>query len=100
MALYTKQQLIDAYCASTGCDSSKMPEEIIRVQAEIDARIDKLTTKKAEVVAAATAMASNIQNRINNIEPDAKERIKDIALAYLVTQIAAQNETDNESVNL
>ena len=106
MALYTKQQLKDAYFAKVESDPSAVNDdtwfaaEVIRVQAEIDARLTQLTTRKANVIADGTTRVNTIQGRIDAIEPDAKERMKDIALAYLSQQSAAQNRADNEEVDL
>jgi hypothetical protein len=102
--LYTKQQLIDAYLEATGNPSQVAPEfmpaEIIRVQAEIDDRIAKLAARKASLIANGAERVNQIQARIDNIEPDAKEKMKDIALRYLAQQAQAQSDTDNEGVDL
>jgi hypothetical protein len=106
MALYTVQQLKDAYFAVKGTDPSDVNDgpwfaaEIIRVQAEIDARISQLATRKASLIANGTERVNQIQTRIDNIEPDAREKMKDIALRYIASQASAQSELDNEDVDL
>jgi hypothetical protein len=102
--LYTKQQLIDAYLASTGnpseVDPGFMAAEVIRVQAQIDEVINRLTDRKADLISRGTVRVNEIQARIDSIEPDAKEKMKDIALGYIASQAAAQNDTDNDGVSL
>jgi len=106
MALYTKQQLKDAYFAKVETNSSAINDnawfaaEIIKVQAQIDAQIATLSTRKAELIERVTVRAGEVQARIDAIEPVAKEKMKDIALAYIASQAAAQSETDNDSVDL
>jgi hypothetical protein len=104
MAIYTKQQLIDAYLEATGnpseVDPGFMAAEVIRVQAEIDARLDQLTNRKASLISNGLERVNQIQARIDAIEPDAKEKMKDIALNYIASQAAIQSETDNEGVDL
>ena len=102
MATYTKQQLIDAYCVKTGCGSSasELQDEVIRLQTVIDERIFFLTARKNKIITLATEQANQIQSRINEIEPDAKEKMKDIALKYLASLEAAQSKIDNDGVNL
>lgn len=106
MALYTKQQLKDAYFAQVETDPSAVNDnawfaaEIIRVQAEIDTRIDRLTTRKATLIANGLERINQVQARIDNIEPDAKEQMKDVALAYIASLAEAQSEIDNDGVNL
>lgn len=106
MALYTKQKLKDAYFAKVNTDPSieKNNEwfaaEVARVQAQIDDRLNQLTARKAEVIANATARVNEIQSRIDAIEPDAKEKMKTIALQYIWSQENAQDVTDNSGVSL
>ena len=87
--LYTKQQLIAAYCASADIDPGTIAEEIVKVQAEIDANIAQITVRR-----------NRIQSRIDNVETDAKTKMKGIALRYLATEAADQSEDDNNKVNL
>ncbi len=87
--LYTKQQLIDAYCASEGVVEGDLPAIIITVQAEIDARIASWNDKVVKY-----------QNVVDNLETDAKTKMKLKALRYLAFQEAAQSVIDNEAVSL
>ena len=106
MALYTKQQLKDAYFIKVNTDPSAVNEnawfaaEVIRVQAEIDAKLATLTERKATLITRGTERVNQIQARIDNIEPDAKEKMKDVALAYIASQAAAQSDIDNDGVSL
>ena len=102
MATYTKQQLIDAYCAKTGCGSSaqEIDAEVIRVQTEIDIKIARLQQRVTEITNSSNTRLANITQRLDGIEPDAKESMKDIALDYLADQAADQSDIDNSDVNL
>jgi hypothetical protein len=106
MALYTKQQLKDAYFAKVATDPSAVNDnawfaaEIIRVQAQIDEQIDRLTDRKATLIANGAERVNQIQTRIDNIEPDAKEKMKTIALQQIWTQDNAQDVIDTGGVSL
>ena len=105
MALYTLQQLVDAYLEASNANPSEvgpgyLAAKAIEVQAQIDDRIDNLTTRKAEVISRGTERVNEIQTRIDNIEPDAKTHMKNIALRHLAAQAANQSENDNIGVNL
>jgi low affinity Fe/Cu permease len=106
MALYTKQQLMEAYFAkvetnpSVEMDNAWFDAEIIKVQAEIDARIDQLTTRKANLITNGTERVNEIQARIDRIEPDAKEKMKSIALSQIWSQDNAQDVIDTGGVSL
>lgn len=106
MALYTKQQLKNAYFAKVNNDPSVEQDnawfaaESIRVQAEIDATLDKLTKRKADAIARGTERVNQIQSRIDDIEPVAKEKMKTIALNYIWTQDNAQDVIDTGGVSL
>jgi hypothetical protein len=105
MALYTKQQLIDAYLASSSVNPSEvdpgfMAAEVIRVQAEIDAQILRLTDRKANLIDRGAERVNEIQARIDNIEPVAKEKMKNIALGYISSQAHTQDDADNSEVSL
>lgn len=106
MALYTKQQLKDAYFAKVETDPSAINDnawfaaEVIRVQAQIDEQIDRLTDRKANLISQGTERVNQIQARIDSIEPDAKEKMKDIALGYISQTAHAQDDTDNSGVSL
>jgi len=102
MALYTKQQLIDAYCASTGCGSSnpELTAEVIRVQAEIDAELSILVARKERLIAVGTEKLNAVQSEIDSIEPNARESMKNVAFEYIWSQDNAQDEIDSDGVSL
>lgn len=106
MAVYTKEQLKEAYFLATETNPSIVMNndyfvaEIIRVQAVIDEELSKLQTRKAEVTTRLTERVNRIQTRIDSTEPDAKEQMKDIALKYLADQAEEQSDTDNSGVSL
>jgi hypothetical protein len=106
MALYTKQQLKDAYFAKVATDPSAVNDnawfaaEVIRVQAVIDEQVDRLTTRKADLIANGAERVNQIQTRIDAIEPDAKEKMKSVALQYIWTQDNAQDVIDTGGVSL
>ena len=106
MATYTKQELKDAYFAKVNTDPSIeqnnawFAAEVARVQAQIDDRLNQLTARKAEVIATATARVNEIQARIDAIEPDAKEKMKAIALNYIWAQDNIKDIADNSGVSL
>jgi len=87
--LYTKQQLINAYCASEGVDPGDLPDIIIATQAQIDVRVANWANKVAVY-----------QDAIDNGETDAKTKMKGIALRYLSQQELAQSIIDNDAVTL
>lgn len=87
--LYTKQQLIDAYCTSQGVLEEDLPAIIITVQTEIDDRIANWTSKVAKY-----------QEVLDNLETDAKTKMKGKALRYLAQQAAAQSVIDNDAVSM
>jgi hypothetical protein len=105
MALYTKQQLIDAYIEATGGNPSEvdpgfMAAEVIRVQAEIDAKKTSYKNKVDAFVAEKDERIEKYQDRIIGMESDAKTIMKKIALQYIADQTSTQNDTDNEAVEL
>jgi hypothetical protein len=87
MAVYTKQELIDAFCEATSITgdaeaiAAGLVDEEARIQVNIDARI------------------SNMQAKLDNM-PTAKGRMKQIALQHLAKAAKLQSIADNENVNL
>lgn len=79
--VYTKEQLIAAFCASKNVEQEDLPA----IQIEIEARLDAQRVK--------------IQTRLDNL-PTAKQRMKSIALQYLSKEARQQSISDNESINL
>lgn len=107
MATYTKQELIDAYCAKTGVDPANILEEVARVQAELDDRIAQATERKNRIqleidnmTAQLTERINQIQTRLDNAETDAKTHMKKIAIDYINEQKEQQDIIDNESTSL
>jgi len=98
--LYTKQQLIDAYCASEEVLEVDLPGIIVTTQTKIDDRIAQLQNNKTQMETRLNNRVAQIQTKIDNIEPDAKEYMKDIALRYLADQAESQSDTDNDAVSL
>ena len=79
--VYTKQELINAFCERMGIQEADLPA----VEAQLQANINNQKT--------------NIQARIDNM-PSAKQRMKLIALRYLARKSSLQSIADNEHVNL
>lgn len=79
---YTKQQLIDAFCAARGCQPSDLPNIEIKIQARLDKQREE------------------IQARLDKIPTTAKQEMKNVALNYLNMQSAQQVISDNDGVSL
>jgi hypothetical protein len=87
MAVYTKQELLAAFCEAkdiTG-DAQAIAEGLAEAEASINTRLD---TQRV-----------NIQARLDNL-PTAKGRMKMIALQHLAKAEKLQSIADNENVNL
>jgi multidrug resistance efflux pump len=114
MAVYTVQDLKDAYFAVTVTDPSSETQdnayfaaEIVRIQIAIDARLAELEIKKTNMVDRGVQRASDIQARVDQIqaridaiEPVAKEYMKDVALNYLAAEAKEASEDENEALSL
>ena len=87
--LYTKQQLIDAYCASEGVLEADLPSIIVTTQAMLDDRILLLTERIAR-----------LQVRLSGMDTDAKTHMKKVAIRYLADLNVSQDIIDNDGVNL
>ena len=80
--LYTKQELIDAYCASTGCQEGDLPQIKTDLQAKLDADLAKY------------------QAKLDALPTEAKDEMKRVALAYIDAQRIYQDWLDNADADL
>lgn len=87
--LYTKQQLIDAYCASKEVAEVDIPDIIVETQVMLDAKVVRVEERR-----------DSYQNLLDTMVTDAKDYMKVIALKYLARQEAAQSIIDNDAVSL
>jgi hypothetical protein len=79
---YTKQELIDAYCAS----KNVTPADLQDIKENLDIRLAKQREK--------------YQDRLDSIPLTALDQMKSDALAYLSAQNAYQTFLDNENISL
>ena len=82
MAKYTKQELIDAFCAVRGCSVDDLAE----IEAQIQNTLDKRRAK--------------LQERLATIPKVAKEAMKAEALDYLADQDRLKDTEDNKDISL
>jgi len=79
---YTKQELIQAYCRASNCDPADLAAQEVTIQNFLDRH-------RAE-----------IQARLDGLPANAKDRMKQIALAQLAKEEAEQAIIDNAGVSL
>ena len=80
--MYTKQELIDAFCRARDCQ----PADLVDMEVTIQKFIDR--------------NRSQIQARLDNIPATAKQQMKQIALQQLAKEAAEQAVIDNDGVSL
>ena len=108
MALYTKQELKDAYLELKEVDTD-LPEfnenswfaaEIIRVQDILDANKSLIQARIDTMTEQGLKRLDRLNARKAAVNITAKEHMKKLALEYIADQAEEQSDVDNAGVNL
>lgn len=94
--VYTNQELKDAFCTATGTDPADLVDKKVEIQAELDERRARLTSR----IAQNTEKAVELQVKLDDIPTIAKDKMKSIAINYLINQIREQTKIDNNNIDL
>lgn len=100
MATYTIQQLTDAYVASTGIAIEEIEAKKIEVQEELDSQRTNLIARIDYTNTYFSNKLDKLQSRLDNTPLLAKEKMKNVAIAYLMSQIKEQTQIDNADIEL
>lgn len=87
--IYTKQQLIQAFCEAQQCTVQDLPDIEARMQDTLNMERNRLVTQ-----------ATRTQESLDKLPTTAKERMKRMAITYLNSKVAEQTLADNASVSL